>query len=1132
MNHFSCFDKTWTILGHLIYTGVNNCLAKYIGSIDFNQNVNLIIIPITRAQSFVISWVIVCAIIESPTRGFTIPRTANNITEEADLTGEESSVLTVRHESKRLNDIHNYDNSKSESKEKITFENKQNSQEISTDRLVSKISEFSAGTISTLEDFNRKFIHSKDKENFSFNQYRKAPEEFQLTTEFTTSIDDDSYETTPIFLSETIHFQEDNSKLPNNDEVTKTTDGSLTSSKFVPSNNVSNSTKIHTTTSAYDISNLKTYTLANDLTAITLSIDELYSLKDLASSITEIVPSETATTDSSKVTNTYFNSRTSPIISIQRPDLKTASTKNKNTKDETINYSYSTPTISSKLGLKTIEDGISNVVTTDASTNAVTTEALWKKYTTLERKRITTNINTATESEPSNKAENSQTTISFDRTLNPNPTTPFHKFTDDINNINNKLLTTTIDYSSVTEQDYTPYELTTPKSSSKPSKIGVVSSKMAGFLDFSKISSRNLPTVQKYEVDTIKNESELSIVSENTTMDTTTSENKSTKVTETQSQLADDAINEELLKEESLNDNEDAKRYREGRPDILHDLKEVKPLAAEVVNINNLAYNQTEDTLIVQPINHDKLKNTILYAVSSKYKPMKKIDIQPPKQFVRNPDDNSWRNESINSLGIVYKPKNSSKSFIQVLKNKTEIELNNLANRDNKGGVLDLRQRLEKIAEVRKSKKKKTNKYGDTVYVDYEEGNASAEVAGLQKENTTAKISFMDAIFTTTPVTTDVSSQTEKNIQLSKGTNASTDEIDDFFKRFELDALTTDKPKKYANVGEYYDTTDEYDVDYLNMSNIDIKKHTWPLTKVTTMPTTPQTPASVYAADRQPTIQYFPPTTKKVKVNVNDYDDGFKKKVNLYTVEALPKDLRKALSPAPFVTMVTVPPPKEIIEEIRSTLSGFQPSNFNKNLYFTDNARVTEPNNAFVNEPAFNRGSYVIKHYKDFLNVAAKDDDYRNEYMTFTDSPVKGITINEFLKENGAKAAQDDYDYEQQFRKDLLNRFVANFNKNNERFKVDFPILFNNSVVHKKVDENGRVLAESTAFMKRLYDTATTKPNPYVLSKPCDPNCDKITVELSPAYELHYYVPEQEEKEEAEQPPVTMGYRQYRSKLD
>lgn len=583
-----------------------------------------------------------------------------------------------------------------------------------------------------------------------------------------------------------------------------------------------------------------------------------------------------------------------------------------------------------------------------------------------------------------------------------------------------------------------------------------------------------------------------------------------------------------MLREETLNDNaENAQRYRDEPM-----LPKVKPLngSKKTEDINTLREIVTEDMLSVKPISFDKKKNAALYAVSPNYKSLKKIDVQPPKQFVRDPDDNSWRNESISSLGIVFKPKNASKSLTEVLKNKTETELGNMIDRDNKSDVPDLKVRLEKIAEIRK-RKKKINKFGDTVYSDYEE---SGENINSSKEDVTLPMSpsVETLLSSTTPLASN-SSTTEFDLTV----NAILQENFELFKNQGTTPLTTDKPKKFNNLAEYYDTTDEYDADYLNLSKIDLKKFTKSFKATENVATQPPelqrtTPQREYQPERKGTIQYFPPTQKVTqKVNLNDYDADFNRKVNLYTFKEPSKNVLS-------ISYGTVSPiPTENVEQMNkipvtpSFTPMYKTETLDKNLYLTNQQRVTEsPSGFVVNDGNFNRASYVIKHYRDFINEAAKEgeDDRNGEFSPYTESPLQGVTINELAKMTtlrDSNPGEDEYDYDVKFRKDILNRFVDNFNQNSERFKVDFPILYNNSVVHTKTTDNGKVLASSSAFMKRLYEVGKSR-NSHV--RPCDPNCENLTVELSPAYELHYYVPDQEEKEEIEQRPATVAYRYVR----
>lgn len=598
-------------------------------------------------------------------------------------------------------------------------------------------------------------------------------------------------------------------------------------------------------------------------------------------------------------------------------------------------------------------------------------------------------------------------------------------------------------------------------------------------------------------------------------------------------------MKEELLMEKTLSENillKEEARQRDSRPTT----KEVRPGLDELSTPEII----TEDLLSVKPISSDKRKSNSIYVTNSvTYKPLKKLDVQHPKQFVRDPDDNSWRNESISSLGIVFKPKNASKSFTEVLKNKTT-ELSNMVEKVDKSNVPDLRVRLEKIAEVRKSKKKRINKFGDTVYSDYEEN--SGENANISKEDITSPIvpSKTDDFAATTPLTP---SKTEADLTVNAIWKGKTNIFGD-------DGSTTEKFKKLYNLADYYDVTDDYDADYVTLSKIDLKRFTVPFksgkdtysatrppeTTFTTRPAELTTKPMIitYMPDRQPTIQYFPPTKKATtpasqKVNVNDYDDRFNKKLSMFAYKDTPKmgyDVTFATA-SPLrtkkVEQPTILTPKPVYTPL------YLGGKVDKNMYLTTPPHMTEPDpqGGFVpNDGTFNRASYVIKHYKDFINDAAKaDDDKVSDYLPFTESPLRGVTMSQIPNLSVQKETKpEDYDYDTHFRKDIVNRFVDNFNQNSERFKVDFPILYNNSVVHRKGDPNGKVLASSSAFMKRLYETPNPRSQFLLNVKPCNANCESMTVDLSPAYELHYYVPDQEEKEEIETRPNTLPYRNYR----
>lgn len=551
------------------------------------------------------------------------------------------------------------------------------------------------------------------------------------------------------------------------------------------------------------------------------------------------------------------------------------------------------------------------------------------------------------------------------------------------------------------------------------------------------------------------------------------------------------------MKEEMINDNvENAKRFKEERVDTIKTTTESMK-AQERISQDNSA----EDKLSVKPINADK--KAALYTVSPNYKPLKKIDVVPPKPFVRNPDDNSWRNESLSSLGIVFKGKNSSKPFTQVLKNKTETEWNTLLDKYNKDIEPELRERLVKISEIRK-RKKMVDKFGETVYTDYEESNSSSESSGLLNGDFPDNVMLPVADNTPpNPLKIDILRETAKETTTSR-----------VYINTETEISSTVKPKKIFTM-ESYDN-DEDDADYVTLPNIDIKKFVTSK-EGDTQKSLPEKPILQFLPERKPTVQYFPPRTTKKVQQINEYDD-LQNKLNQFVVNTTPKKI-----PMNYPTIPTYPNQKLEISRhntarpINQIMPRQKPLDLNKNIYLTNPSEVEQ--SGFE---GYNKGSYVIKHLGDFLNVASKDtDDDGNPPTYVTAPPLRGVTTNE-LKSSKVKPPADYYDYEAQFRKDVLERFVENFNQNSDRFKVDFPILYNTSVVHSKLAENGKAHASSSAFVKRLYDSEKVKPGDYV--KSYDPNCDR-TVELSPAYELHYYVPEEEEKEEVEPKTITLPYR-------
>lgn len=559
---------------------------------------------------------------------------------------------------------------------------------------------------------------------------------------------------------------------------------------------------------------------------------------------------------------------------------------------------------------------------------------------------------------------------------------------------------------------------------------------------------------------------------------------------------AEDAINEELMKEEILTDNvEYSKSYRDGRFDVktLNNKETLSTYKPQII--------QPEDTLIddklsVKPISYEKKNISSLYTVNPNYKPLKKIDVQPSKSFLRDPDDNSWRNESLSTLGIVFKAKNTSKAFTQVLKNKTEMQQNSLSDTKSEEQSPELRIRLEKIAEERKSKKKKTDYFGNTYYTDYEENTSN-------ERTTTRKTNVFDDI---------MSRFTELTTMAPDKSNVEPLEIN----KIKLnDSVDTFKPMaKQKKVVEEYES-DEDEIDYVH--DIDLKKfktknnYVTPkapffktISKTTTSPTVElETTVSHYLPERKPTVQYFPPR-ERPKVVVNEYDDSFRSKVNEYTFSKQQSPL--VVNDIPPTTLLPTYVPWNRSPEQRPKSRWQSNPDADKNIYVTH--PTINQNLEKVRTDGYHRPSYLIKHLKDFINDVAKDDD---AYVT--EIPYIGVTAtNEGRKRVKVKPPADYYDYEAQFRKDVLDRFVENFNQHSERFKVDFPVLYNTSVVHSKLADEGRgAIASSSAFMKRLYED-THALNGASATKRFDPNCDK-TIELSPAYELHYYVPEEEEKE-------------------
>ncbi|XP_059045230.1 uncharacterized protein LOC131841016 [Achroia grisella] len=867
------------------------------------------------------------------------------------------------------------------------------------------------------------------------------------------------------------------------------------------------------------------------------------STAEIRNILSDIISQEVTTVEIPSEIATAVTDYTSGV-----PTIESKSTRRNNS--SSINLSQATGnTANIKLPTTSIINSSSRTI--DKLNSTGFDEPIWKKYNTINRKPeeiVTDSIIATHENIEGTTKEDAPARVTLEKVLNETPISSLEALKEEmLSNTNTyksiQMQTDTYATSTmqpafsdvyISESDKLTSSLETKRTSPR---IRHSSSKRAGFLDYSakpiadNIAEEATTIIDNYDTTSITGNENLSTTFEFEVQDSD-SVLDSKKEAESQRQLAEDAIKEELLKEELLSDNEEyAKRYRLEAGATIN-------RTTDILTLPKTNQQIFDDNLSVKPINYEKVKNPVKYTVSPNYKPLKKIEVQSQKPVLRDPDDNSWRNESISSLGIVFKPKAASKNYTEVLRNKTEALLSGSLINDNKNDVPDLKERLEKITEVRKSKKKKViDKFGEPVYSDYDEAVYSVESISPNTpplETTSVYKSVAQNIIGTLQSTPSVEPElttytsNPDQLYIRKDINK------------ELDGITTEKPKKYNSVLEYYDTTDEYDVDYLNLAKLDLKKYTpGVLNKETPISTVPSSGSSKPAIntfpERKPTIQYFPPRVTQ-KVNFNEYNEDFQRKVNSY-----PHNIPKNNVGLTFTTIPTQSVPRNNYDQYNKK-NTIIPSNYNsrskpatieKNVHTSNDQRVPgalmQNNGYAVDTGTYDRGSYVIRHYKDFIDEASRDNDYdRNaEYIPYTEAPLRGVTLNNVATLKDRPNVDAGYDYETQFRKDILNRFVDNFNQNNERFKVDFPILYNNSVLHRKTDESGKVLATSTAFMKRLYgegNTATKANNYVVRGRPCE-NCDNITVELSPAYELHYYVPEQEEREEAEPRSVTLAYR-------
>lgn len=75
-----------------------------------------------------------------------------------------------------------------------------------------------------------------------------------------------------------------------------------------------------------------------------------------------------------------------------------------------------------------------------------------------------------------------------------------------------------------------------------------------------------------------------------------------------------------------------------------------------------------------------------------------------PKPYLRDPNDNSWRNESISSLGIVFRPNDATNKTLALVKNRTEVELP--AAIPEVSPEPELKQRLDKLSSARRAGKR------------------------------------------------------------------------------------------------------------------------------------------------------------------------------------------------------------------------------------------------------------------------------------------------------------------------------------------------------------------------------------------------------------------------------------------
>ncbi|XP_073943643.1 uncharacterized protein isoform X2 [Choristoneura fumiferana] len=898
-------------------------------------------------------------------------------------------------------------------------------------------------------------------------------------------------------------------------------------------------------------------------------------------------------------------SSSAPVTLTERGTTLVATTDEENitTEEETTN-TEPVPTVSVSMSNPIQIQTTDTTTTTEQIPQTDTTETtpFWKKYTNIERIRTTnTDADEKVEISPTERvadsinAHSTQARVSLEKAFELAPDilslqqlkTHLMKTTKAIGYRDGLETSNSIDGQTESILPSTVGRATAEQTMGRVTEEGnqlEMVSKRAGYLDHSK-------TTIFTDSSTIANASrdgliELDVIGYEVDTDSFGTGNKTS-----QSQLAEDAMKEELLKESFINDKEETSMLYRTSDEAKNQFTDVttlksitepiqkeltmeqkvtnklpeqtttdKPLESKVKDtseqkvtvglsqqkvtdnllepqVSNYLSEQTEsykkqqfttenpwqgrvtEDLSVKPISPEKKVTINLYTVNPNYKPLKKLEIQPPKSFTRDPDDNSWRNESLSSLGIVFKAKNSSKAFTEVLKNKTEVVMNNLPDQNRTVEKVELRDRLEKIAEKRKSKKKKTDQFGNIEYTDYEENTNSGDLH-TSKETPAGIDPLVSPVSSSTeapktPSSRPPSTPPSKPPSTPPSTITSTNSLITNPYTF----ASTETPKKTFNLQEYYDTSEEDD--YVTLSKLDIMKATtrprvqWPVTQSIIENTNP----TQLFPERKPTVQYFPPRAKpSTDDDINDYTPPSHSTVTL---------------PQQFTESKSYPSRNQFPNEQINYASNekgnqpfgvqhiqYRPVAVNKNAYLTQQPKLPTEGPREIPE-SYNRG-FVIRHYKDLIDAAIKDDDYDRNMYPYTEQPLPKMTV--LAEKTPVKSEEYDYDA----RKEVLDRFVDNFNQNHEQFKADFPVVFNTSIVHQHGPEDGKVLASSSAMFKRLYNDATaTKANGFIFTnKPYDPNCENITVELSPAYELHYYVPDQEEREEqAVKVTIPYGYR-------